>query len=483
MLYAVLGAVLWLAACTVGMPPSHVSPVIPSHWQKAVTSSMPTDKNAGKNNDKNPDGLPHNGQLTDLSTWWQSYGDPVLVELIDAAQAISPTLAAAKARIEEARATTQTAQAKLSPTLDGLLSVQEDSAQLGIPKGTTSKAVLQPAWEIDIFGGNRAAAIAAQARLEGAEANWHDARVALAAEIATQYTRFRSCEKSITVMQQDADSRAKTDELSQIMAKAGLQPISTTTLARASAAESRNRLLQRQADCERQIKALVFLTALPEELLRQKLATQTAALSQPANLTISSLPAQVIAQRPDVFRTERAVMAASADVGNAEAQRYPRLSLSGMLGVGNFMSAGVSTTAQAWSIGPVSLTLPLFDGGKRKAAVNAAKARYDEAVSAYQGTIRQAVREVEEALLTLHSAGLRKNEADTAAKNYQLSFVETERQYQSGLTSLLALEETRRLDLAAQLALIDLQNEQRAAWIALYRAAGGGWSAEKIKPD
>ena len=115
--------------------------------------------------------------------------------------------------------------------------------------------------------------------------------------------------------------------------------------------------------------------------------------------------------------------------------------------------------------------LPVFDGGARRANVDAARARYDEAASAYAATLRKAVREVEEALVNLQSTADRSADAQTAADDYEVSFRATEARYKSGLASLFELEDARRSALAAQIALVDLQRERVAAWIALYRAA------------
>jgi outer membrane protein TolC len=189
------------------------------------------------------------------------------------------------------------------------------------------------------------------------------------------------------------------------------------------------------------------------------------------------VPAQLLAQRPDVQRAEREVAAASDDVGSAQAQRYPRLSLAGSIAAGAVRSGGVTTDLQTWSIGPLALSLPLFDGGRRTANVEAANARYAEAVAQYAARVRQGVREVEEALVTLDSARRRGDDARVAADGYRASLAATDARYRSGLASLVELEESRRTALAAQTALVGLERERLTAWVALYRALGGGWSA------
>jgi outer membrane protein TolC len=234
--------------------------------------------------------------------------------------------------------------------------------------------------------------------------------------------------------------------------------------------------------CDLDIKALVALTAIDEPALRTRIEQSEAPAVPAAMIAIASLPAQTLTQRPDVFIAEREVAAASAEVGNAQAQRYPRLSLSGSIGVARFQTAGVSTDLQTWSIGPISLSLPIFDGGKRAADVDAAQARYEAAVVSYRASVRQAVREVEEALVNLQSTAERSEDARVAVEGYRASFNGTESLYKNGLANLVDLEESRRVRLAAELNATSLERERMAAWIALYRAAGGGWSNPDSAP-
>jgi outer membrane protein TolC len=194
---------------------------------------------------------------------------------------------------------------------------------------------------------------------------------------------------------------------------------------------------------------------------------------------VASVPAEALAQRPDVYAAELAVAAASADVGSAEAQRYPKLTLSGSIGRLQFRTGGFRGTLDSWSVGPVSLTLPLLDGGAIAANADAAKARYDEAAALYRANVRQAVREVEEALVNLQATDARSGDADAAVRNYQASFNATQARYDSGLASLFELEDARRTLFAAQTSRVSLQRERAEAWVSLYRAMGGGWS----RPD
>lgn len=453
--FAVLALAL-LAGCA-GSPPAPATPEPPPQWQAP---------------------LPHQGSSAALSAWWRGQGDALLAELIAAAQAASPNLAAARAQIADARATRVGAGAALLPTLDGNLQASRSSAQPPLPMATVLQGALQARWEADLFGGNRAGRDAADARLAGARAGWHEARVSLAAETASQYYRLRTCEKLVEVAAADAASRSQTARLTNLAADAGFQAPATAALARATTAEGNSRLVQQRASCDIDIKALVALTAMPEAQLRRRLQQQPGVLPQEAALQIPALPAAVLAQRPDLARAAAEVAAASADIGAADAQRYPRLTLAGSVGAARFRSATISGSLETWSIGPVALTLPIFDGGRRAANLEAARERYEAAASRYRDAARQAVREVEQALVTLDATARRGEDARVAVEGYTASFAGIEARYRSGLASLLELEEARRVRLGAETALLSLLNERTAAWISLYRAAGGGWDGE-----
>ena len=423
--------------------------------------------------------LPHQGALSELTQWWQQFNDPLLVQLIESAQAASPTVASARARIGQARATRTAARASSLPMLDAQASVTRGNSQPPAPLATTLQAGVQAGWEIDLFGGNADALRAAQSRLEAAQAGWHDARVSVAAETASSYVNLRSCERQRAVTVNDSQSRAETARLADLTARAGFTAPATAALARASAAQASARSTQQAAQCDIELKVLVELSAMPEPQLRQQLVVPWQEPAQPPLLPELSVPAQLLAQRPDIYQAERDVAAAGADLGSTQAQRYPRLTLNGSIAAGLVRIGGESIDAQTWSIGPLSVSLPLFDGGRRAANVEAARARYDEAVARYTARVRQAVREVEQALVNLDSARSRMEDARIASEGYRASFVATQARFRSGLGSLVELEDARRNLLAAETALVTLQRERVFAWIALYRAVGGGWA----RPD
>lgn len=453
---------LWLSACAIiKTPPATVPSAAPAAWQAPLPGEA---------------SLAHAGTLSGLSDWWAQFRDPLLVELIDTAQNVSPSVSAASTRIAQANAARVAAGAALKPELDGNVSAVRRSAFPPLPGGNIYQGALQSTWEMDLFGANARARDAAQQRLNGAQAGWHQARVSVAAEVASQYMALRACEKLLAITQKDASSRAETARLTALLAEAGFQAPANAALSRASAAEGSSRASQKKAQCDSDIKALVMLTGMAEPALRDKLRAGTAALPQSATLAINSLPAATLAQRPDIFAAAREVAAASQDVGSTEAQRYPRLSLSGSIGAARFQGSGVSLDLTTWSIGPLALSLPIYDAGKRAANIKAARARYDEAATKYRASVRLAVREVEDALVTLASTAARNNDARIAVEGFFTAFEATRSRFKSGMVSVFELEEARRNQLAAETALVSLESDRLAAWITLYRAAGGGWS-------
>ncbi len=454
---------VWLAACAVQPPPGPVALPIPADWQAP---------------------LPHHGQLQDLSRWWQGLGDPVLVDLIDAAQQVSPTLASAASRLAQARAAEQMAAAATRPLADASVSTSRgrQTTLIGAPLAALSVARVQASWEADLFGGLAANRSAAQSRLLGAQAQWHEARVSVAAEVAQLTFGWRACRALVDIAQQDSESRLQTARLTQLSAQAGLAAPANAALARASAAEGIARLSQQQAQCDTQLKGLVALSAWRESELRQKLTSPPVSVDAFAIFSIATVPAQALRQRPDVYSAEQEVAAASAEVGSAQAERYPRLSLTGSVGQMNVRTGGNSLDLSTWSIGPIAVTLPLLDGGKFAANLAAARARYDEAAALYRAKARQAVREVEEALIALDSSRTRRAQVQTAADSYRAVVQGAQARYQAGLGSLGEWEEARRAALAAESSLVNDQLDTQQAWVALYRAVGGGWTPEATAP-
>ena len=450
-----IAAAFALAACSTVRLPSQPETPAPAAWSAA---------------------LPHGGDPLAMADWWGRFDDPLLPLLIKQAQNSSPSVGQALARIRQARAGLRGAEAGRYPSLTLNAQASRGASAVGGFSAATQSAVAADArWEIDLFGATRAEVAAAGARAEQATLGWHDARVSLAAEVAQTYVNLRSCEAQRTVLEQDAGSQNQTAALTREKVRVGFEAPANGALADGAAADASNRAIAQRADCDVLIQTLAVLTGQAPAALRDGLAPRSARLPQPPLFAVTSLPTQLLAQRPDIAAAEREVVAAAAEVGVAEAARYPRLSFGGSIGVAGLRVGGSSSDGRTWGFGP-SLSLPILDGGAIAAREEAARGRYDEARAALDGRLRRAVGEVEQALLRLDSATRREADAERASSGFRDYFNAAEERWRIGAGSLIEREDARRIALNAQSALLAVQRDRVLGWIALYRGLGGGWS-------
>lgn len=464
---AAMGCATLLSGCAalrLPPPPLPPSPELPAQWYAPP--------------------LAHQGSTQDLANWWSRLGDPVLVEWIAAAQANSPSVAAARSQVAAARAAVAAADVQAGPQVSAVASASRGRLDGSAPVGTALAAGLQATWLIDLWGGAAADTASARAQADAATAGWHEARVLVAAEVAQLTVAHRLCLAQLAVASSDRDSRGATARSTAVTEKVGLTAPAVLALAQASHAEAQARTQAQAELCERQIKALVALTAVPEPQLRAQLG-QSAGWRADAMppLAVQAVPADVIRQRPDVYRAQRELVAAGEAAGAARALLLPNLSLSGSVLRNRVSTGSGSSSFNTWSVGPLALNLPLIGRTALTANADAAQVRYEAAAQAYVATLRQAVAEVEQSLVTLSGLQLRQTATDTAVAGYVQSFRATEARYRVGLANLNELEEARRLRLNAESSAIALQQERFSAWVALYLALGGGFDPAQPEPQ
>lgn len=434
--------------------------------------------------------LPHGGSVEQLTRWWDKLSDPLLLKLMMGAQKESPTLAAAASRMAQARALRVQTGSAQGPQVDITASGSRSVSTPGFSTQpvATGQAGMQMSWELDVFGARRAEKESAQMMLEAAMADWHDARTLVAAEVGLTYLHYRFCMAELALSQQELASREQSTRLADASARAGLMAASQAGLVRAAWADTANRVHQERLGCEYKVKAMVVLSGIPEPELRRDIAANQAHADRLLANTgwldglfnIAQLPGQVLVQRPDVFMAQSDVIAAAYDVDASKAARWPRLTLGGFIGRGRSEIQGKTTEMEVWTAGPLVLSLPLFDWGRRSARVDAAKARYEESAIKYRARVRQAVREVEEALLHLEVSGERVKSGQTGADAYRKAFESAEAKARAGLASQVDLEEARRVHIVGERNLLASKRDRMYAWIELYRAAGGGWTPDAV---
>ncbi|MER9298606.1 efflux transporter outer membrane subunit [Mesorhizobium sp. M0621] len=426
--------------------------------------------------------LPHGGRTGDLVSWWSTFSDRSLTALIASAQAESPTLESAAAEIERGRATLASTQASFFPAIGGSASLAHagtgGNKANQVAAATTTSGGLDASWEIDLFGKTRQRSEAARLRVHERIADWHDARVSLAAEVADYYVQYRACRQLEQVYTTELASERETIRAMETAATSGITSSADLALGRASAATSASTRSAQRAECEVLVKSLVRLAGGDEPHVRDILAMGKQGLPTPKSLKLSAVPADALRQRPDIDALELEVAASLAEVGAAKANLYPSLSLGGSVTIG---SSSLMGTSLPWSFGP-AISIPLFDGGSRRAAVGGAAAAYQGAVAAYKSGVLDAVSEVETALVRIDSTRRRVSDASSAARNYRAYFKAVDSNWKAGGASLLDREEARRSAQSAEVSLIEIRRDAVRCWIALYKALGGGWNESASSP-
>lgn len=407
--------------------------------------------------------------------WWEELDDASLDRLVSSALDTSPTLEAALARLRQASLAITHEAAKGKPAVEARADNRQTSTDNGDTDRTRSWLAMDASWEIDLFGAVRRGQEGAIARAAAQQASLADARVSLSADVTLAYLDFRACQSQVTLAEQDIASRAATQRLTADSVREGFMPPYQAIRSAASVAEAKTLLSATRARCEQLENLLTRQTGVARPELAKLLAERPTGLDRlpiPRHLGIR-VPANALLQRPDLRVAERRLAAASADIGLAEADRYPRLTLNGAFAYAFSATEGRGVLSLGtWSFGP-SLSLPVFDAGRRAASVEIARARYDEAQAGFRSATRLAVQEIEDALTRYAAANERAESAEASARLYRQFFNVIEMRYREGASNLLELEDARRAMLNAEKTLLGVRLERLQAWVALHRATGG----------
>jgi len=458
---------LLAAACTT-LPPAAppASTAIPAAWRSP---------------------LPHGGSTAALGAWWQAFSDPQLARLVERAEGQSPTLAQAAARRRQAEAGAAQARAALLPQLTANAQAQRGRNLNSLPgTSTQASATFNASWEIDLFGSQRAAAAAEAAQAGAATADWHAARVSLAADVAQAYVQLRLAQAREESAELDLRFAEQIATWGRQQQAAGLVSASDAALLNTERAIASANRSQWRAEAQIALQTLALLCGERGEVLAAELAPPAVASQgfdlrrtqpQAPAFDVSALPAQLLAQRPDLTAAHQRWIAATQQQRSAEAQRWPQLSLAALAGETRLRAGGASSNASLWAFGP-SLSLPIFDGGLRRARVAGAEAAADEAAAALQAQWQTAVAEVEEALQRVGAGAERAAEVEAVKREWEGIALRTAAQAQAGLQSGAQRNTTYRNALAAYDAVLSVRAEQALAWIRLYRTLGGGWTAD-----
>ncbi|MGN6271172.1 MAG: efflux transporter outer membrane subunit [Sphingomonas sp.] len=493
-LLAGLAPLALVTACTVG--PDYHAPemAVPAAYQGPGAETPPP------------------GAEVDPATWWRAFGDPQLDQLVERALAGNPDIQVAASRVRQARLAEIVAEANGKPTVDAQANVNyihfsknaglaSLARQFGGGSGsgsgpgsgggvalpgdgiTTYSAGFDASWELDLFGGARRGVEAARAREQAAVWNSRDAAVTLAAEVADAYFTLRADQERARIVDEEIARQTRALEIAAHVAQVGLAPHVDVTRQNASITSLRATLEPINADIAMRSHALGILLGEPPEALTAELAAP-AASGAPVPAIPAGLPSDLLRRRPDVRAAERQLAAATADIGVAVADLYPKFNLTGMVELISSALSNLFTGDSLQLTGAGAAQFPLLDWGKRKAAVGMRKEDREQAYLNYRKTVLGALRDVEDALAQIDTERRRNATLRKALADSEETANSVEAQYRTGFVAQNSLlnAETDVLKAREQVAMSDAQLREYTA--ALFKALGGGWqtAAEAESP-
>jgi len=413
-----------------------------------------------------------------LARWWQTLDDPLLSRLVQEAAANNLDLKLAGARLRESRARRGLSASDSYPTLGAGTGVNRNrsSGELGAGGGRVSEAYsaqFDASWEPDLFGGKRRAQEAASATSEAAEENLRDVQVSLLAEVVLNYIEIRSSQGQIDITRATITSLTETLQIAGWRNQAGLVSQLDTEQARFNLEQTRAQLPALVSKLEQSRNNLALLLGRATGTLTE--LEPAAAIPAAAVQVAIGVPAETLRQRPDVRRAERQLAAATAQVGEAEAARYPNLSLSGTLGLqasslGNLLQPGAYLYTLA-----ANTVVTIFDGGRLRQKVEIQNALQEQALISYQSAVRSALRDVENALAAYAGEQNRHRSLREAVQAATSAAGLAGSQYSAGLIDFQAVLDTQRSLLSLQNELIQSEAAVTSNLARLYKALGGGW--------
>lgn len=413
--------------------------------------------------------------------WWQSFDDPQVATLVVRALAANPDLAAAEASVRAARALVDKAVGGTRPQLEGTADASRTRTPAGETSGTKTKALttnsfglgFDASWELDLWGrrGRQVEAAAASAEATRAEAD--GVRLTLVGDVVRTYVELRGYQRRLRVAQETVDSYADTVGLTAAKFQAGTGSGLDLARAQAQLAASRADLPPLRAELAARLHALGVLTGQHPTALAD-LPSQQVAVPNMVAAPGLGLPADLVRNRPDIRQAERQLAAAIAEIGVAQADLYPSLTLSGTVGLSaSHAGSLLEMASRSWSFGP-GLILPLLDGGTRRAEVEYRQALAEQARENWRATVLAALGEVEDNLAAWDQQVRRVQALELAVATSRAALELAVELNDKGMSAYLdVLDSTRELrSLEAQLA--EAQVQASTDVVTLYKSLGGG---------
>ncbi|MGD0462959.1 MAG: efflux transporter outer membrane subunit [Tepidisphaeraceae bacterium] len=471
LLHVLVAAVaLVTAGCTVG--PNYQIPAVhvPTAYQAAAkpVTTAPAVVSAATQS-----------ATPDLTCWWQTFHDPALNRLIREAVDANLDVRLAATRIRQARAELEYAQGALLPTADASGSYSRSrysASEIQAIPGTYDlyQAGFDAGWEIDVFGGARRAVEAARDTLQAQTEARRDTLVTLLGEVAQNYIMLRGYQHERQIIEGNIRTQIDTLSLQKRRQRAGVAADLPIAQAEAQLESTRAELPVVETAIQNAIHRLSVLLDRDVSDLQTELSIEAPIPAGPAELP-PGLPSELLRRRPDIRHAERNLAAATANIGVATADLYPKFSLLGDVGLGSsrFRSLG-NAQSLFWSIGP-SASWNLFNGGQVRANIRAKNAMEEQAMIQYRQTIIQAVSDVEDAIVAYRQNQIRRDSLRAATTANRRSLELARRLNDAGVVDFLNVLDAQQSLYLTEDQLAQSEQSVSTSLVALYKALGGGW--------
>ena len=471
-LFAGVAAALLLGGCSLA-PTYHTPslPPMPATFKEAGTAwrvASPADQ-------------------TPRGDWWSVYDDSTLGQLESKLDADNPSLAAALARYDTARAYESQLQSGLFPHFGVLANPirarQSDNRPLrgsNEPNEYDSDTVgVSASYDLDLWGRIRNEVGQGRALSDAAKADLANAKLSLEAQLADDYVRLRGYDIQAGILDDTLQAYQRALTLTENRHAGGIASGLDVSRAQAQLHDAQAQVTDVQAQRALVEHAIASLVGVPASSF--SLAPEREQLDVP--VTPIGVPSTLLERRPDIAAAERRVYAANAGIGVARAAFFPDLSLSGSYG---FQNTGLSNLLaignRFWALGPLA-TLDLFDGGLRRAEVREAHAEFAEASADYRQTVLGAFREVEDDLVLLRDLGVEAGQEDEAVQAAQKTQSIANNRYREGIVNYLEVVTAQTAALSAERSAETIRTRRLQASVDLIRALGGGWNREQSGVD
>jgi len=417
-----------------------------------------------------------------VADFWQTFDDATLTRLVNESLLANHDLRIALTRIKEARALRGESYLDLAPTITaggGYTETRTSAAQAlpGVSRdGTFYDAGFDAVWELDFFGRVRRGIEASNAELGAAEAGLHDAQVSVTAEVTRTYFELRGFQQQLEVANRNVVNQRDTLGLAKVLLDAGRGTEFDTARAQAQLSTTLGTIGPLDAAVAVSIHRLSVLIGREPGALRAELTPSKDLPPLPGMAAVGN-PSDMLRRRPDIRVAERQLAGATARIGIAVADIFPRVTFTGNLGSVSSTYDGLGDSGNdAWTVAP-GISWAFLDLGRVKARINASRARSEGALLQYEQTVLRALEDTEDSLVTYARARDRLVHDQEAVTSSGTASRLARLRYENGSSDFLQVLDAERIQLQTEDRLARSRTEAATSLIAVYKALGGGWES------